>query len=957
MEGVRYEFRLLGPLEVRRDGVPVPIGAAKLRLLLASLLVDAGRVVTLDTLVYRLWGEAPPGRPRNALQNYVLRLRRAFGEDGGRVVVSHALGYSIAVDPDAMDLHRFAALVSRGRAALQDGFPERAAGPLREALDLCQGEPLSDLPPGLLPDVVAMLAEQRLDALELRIDADLALGRFHEVVPELRALVGAHPLRERFWAQRMRALYLSGRRGEALECYRTVASLLADELGVDPGADLQALHLAMLAERPGPDLTPVRRRPARGNLPAETNSFVGREDQLARTLRTLEGARLVTLTGVGGVGKTRLALRVAAEAAPAFADGAWLADLAQLVPRTEAEQLYRTIAESLGLHDHSPRSPADAVADHLRDRRLLLVLDNCEHLVEEVAALAQRLLCAAPALRILATSRERLAVPGEHVLLVPGLALPPGTGDSDEDRSEAVRLLLDRAAASAPEFGVTDRNRGAIVRLCRLLDGIPLAIELAAVRLSSMAVEEILDRLDDRFQPLSASPARARGRYRRTLRAVIGWSHGLCTEGERLLWARLSIFSGGFDLEAAEAVCAGGGVTAAEVADLLAGLVHKSIVMADGTEGRTRYRLLETIRRYGRQQLREAGAIDEFRLRHTRHYRDLTLRAAAHWCGPDEVDWLCRLRRDLPDLRGALESCATGPGPAAAGLDIVINLLRTRFWFFSGTLGEARHWLDQLSTARPGDAPDERETAAAAMRAFLIIVQGDRRAVPEAIAACRAAAAAHPCAPAVYVEGVHALLRGNDARSIALLARARAEFLAAGQAGDAHMATMFWAMAAAYLGDRDTAVHARDVYGTEAETTGAAWAASWALWTAGLAELRHGEPSRALAPLREALVRQHAIGDDWGPVWDVEALAWTAAAIGQHHRAAVLLGAAHRLRQATGVTLTGLKPFQAAHAEAARLIRGALTREAYAQAWHRGSADDDGVGLALTMVDEIIGSL
>ncbi|MCP9980337.1 ATP-binding protein [Actinomadura madurae] len=316
-----------------------------------------------------------------------------------------------------------------------------------------------------------------------------------------------------------------------------------------------------------------------------------------------------------------------------------------------------------------------------------------------------------------------------------------------------------------------------------LLDGIPLAIELAAVRLSSMAVEEILDRLDDRFQPLSASPARARGRYRRTLRAVIGWSHGLCTEGERLLWARLSIFSGGFDLEAAEAVGAGGGVTAAEVADLLAGLVHKSIVMADGTEDRTRYRLLETIRRYGRQQLREAGAIDAFRLRHTHHHRDLTLRAAAQWCGPDEVDWLCRLRRDLPDLRGALESCATGPSPAAAGLDIVINLLRTRFWFFSGTLGEARHWLDQLATARPGDTPDERETAAAAMRAFLIIVQGDRRAVPEATAACRAAAAAHPCAPAVYVEGVHALLRGNDARSIALLARARAEFLAAGQAG------------------------------------------------------------------------------------------------------------------------------------------------------------------------------
>ncbi|MFI0483541.1 BTAD domain-containing putative transcriptional regulator [Actinomadura sp. 9N215] len=952
----RYEFRLLGPLEVRRDGAPVRIGAAKLRVLLAALLIDAGRVVTLDTLTDRVWGEEPPGQARNALQNYVLRLRRALGAGGAEVVVSHPSGYSVVVEPDAMDLHRFAALVHRGRAVLEDeGSPERAAGLLREALGLWRGEPLSDLPAGLLPDVVAMLVEQHLDALELRIEADLALGRSADVLPELRALIGAHPLRERFWSQRMRALHQCGRRGEALECYRTVAALLADELGVDPGTDLQVLHRRLLAETAETEPAPRRRALGPGNLPAETTSFIGREDQLAQTRRALEASRLVTLTGVGGVGKTRLALRVAAEAARVFADGAWLADLALLAQRCGDEQVHRTVAESLGLQDHSPRSPADAVANHLRDKRLLLVLDNCEHLVEEVAALAQRLLRSAPGLRILATSRERLAVPGEHVLLVRPLTLPGDTEDTGDrvGGSEAVRLLLDRAAAAVPGFGTTGRDRASIARLCRRLDGIPLAIELAAVRLSSMAVEEILDRLDDRFQLVSASPTRVAGRYRQTLRDVIDWSHGLCTEGERLLWSRLSVFSGGFDLEAAEAVCTGGGVRGEEVVDLLAGLVHKSIVMADGAGDRARYRLLETIRGYGRQRLRESDGIDEYGDRHSRYYHGLTVRAAEQWCGADEADWLRRLHRELPNLRVALERCATCPDLAAAGLDIVINMLRARFWFFSGTLGEARHWLNRLAPVRTDHAPGELDVVVPAMRAFLVIVQGDLSAVPDAMAACRAAAAARPTALADYIEGLHALLCQADPASVAMLAGARAELLAAGGVGDAHMATMFWAMAAAYLGDRDTAFHARDVYLAEAETVRAPWAASWALWISGLAELRHGEPAHALAPLRSALVRQHAIGDTWGPVWDVEALAWTAAATGHHVHAAVLLGAAHRLREAAGVALTGLLPFQAAHAEAERTIRGALARDAYTRAWHRGSTAADTIGLALTTVDEI----
>ncbi|GAA0280664.1 hypothetical protein GCM10009527_091230 [Actinomadura nitritigenes] len=482
---------------------------------------------------------------------------------------------------------------------------------------------MSDLPPDLFRDVASGLTERRLDVLELRIDADLALGRSADVLPELRALISEHPLRERFWAQRMRALSRCGRHGEALECYREVASLLSGELGIGPGAELRKLHQRYLAA-PEPSGTPEQLMRGTGNLPAETTSFVGRERQMTEVRRALEASRLVTLTGAGGVGKTRLALRVAAGAASDFPDGAWPADLAPLTPGTEPEQLDRAVAESLGLSDHSARPPADAVTGLLRDRRLLLVLDNCEHLVDAVAALASRLLRSAPGLRILATSRERLGVLGEHVLTVPSLTLP------DEGASagacEAVRLLLDRAAAAAPAFLPADPDL--VAQLCRRLDGLPLAIGLAVVRLGSVTIEEILGRLDDRFGLLSGLQIRTGGRYQRPLRGVVDWSHGLCTEDERLLWARLSVFAGGFDLAAAQAVCAGRNIASEDVLNLLTGLVHKSIVVTDRAGDTTRYRMLETIRQYGQERLRERGGETRLRFRHCAHYRDLTVRAA-----------------------------------------------------------------------------------------------------------------------------------------------------------------------------------------------------------------------------------------------------------------------------------------------------------------------------------------
>ncbi|WP_155058057.1 AfsR/SARP family transcriptional regulator [Streptomyces blattellae] len=986
----RYEFRILGPLEVRRDGHPVGIGATKLRLLLAALLAEANQVVTVERLMSRLWGDQPPKDARNTLQNYVLRLRRALDCSADTTpVLTHPRGYVIKVDPDALDLHRFTALVLQGRTALKEATAASAAQALREALALWRGEPLSDLPAECLPDFVPALNEQRLDALELRIDADLVLGRAADVLPELRALIGAHPLRERFWAQRMLALSRCGRQGEALECYREVARLLADELGVAPGPELKRLHQRLLAAAPdlneGPDRTTAALPRGIGNLPIEMTTFVGREAQLAQVRALLASARVVTLTGVGGVGKTRLALRAAADLEPAFPDGVRLADLA---PLTGPELLDRAVAEALGLRDHSARPAVDTILDHLRDQRLLLVLDNCEHLVDDVAELVLRMARAAPGLRLLATSRQRLGLPGEHVLTVPSLTVPEAVSpsviqradvspsviqradvspsaiqradgvlcfeDGTSDRSEAVRLFVDRAVAAVPAFRITSRNRGVIAQLCRRLDGLPLAIELAAVRLSTMTADEILERLDDRFRLLSVPYGHPSTRYQHTLRGVVDWSYDLCTQQERLLWSRLSVFAGGFDLEAAEAVCGGEGIAREEVLNLLAGLVNKSIVAVNSSGDRARYSLLETIRQYGQQRLDEQDCATKLRLRHSDHYRAMAVRAGDEWCGPGEVDWLIRLRTELANFRTALDFCTTRRERVDAGVEIAVNLARTRCWFFNSTLGEGRHWLERLLPLNPG-TPPALAAGGLAMKAWIALCQGDNPSAEAFLIECRTLASELPdgavAPPVTFIEGAHAMLVRGDPCSAALLTEARDQFRAAGQRGDAHMATMLWAMAEAFLGDRDSARAALDAYVVEAAESGAEWARTWARWCTGLFQLRHDTAARSPAHLREALGRQWAIGDSWGPVWGVETLAWAMAATGRHTQSARLLGAAHRLRQETGVALIGLRPFHDAHAATEHQVREALGPQEYEAAWSQGASAQDGVRFALDTLD------
>ncbi|WP_246080113.1 BTAD domain-containing putative transcriptional regulator [Nonomuraea mesophila] len=936
------EYRILGPIEVVRDGLVLPVPAAKLRTLLAALLVNANDVVTVDTLIDQLWNHNPPDGARNTLQNYVLRLRRLLGTGADCPLVTRPHGYTIEVAPGSLDLYVFDILVRRARTAAAADETDRAATLLRQALRLWRGEALADVSSDALRrEVAAALDERRLDALELRIETDLTLGLHQILLPELRSLTAVHPLRERFWAQRMLALYRSERRSEALDCYQTIRGLLSSELGVDPGAELRDLHRRLLTGEITP-LCPVRPR-SRGNLPADVTTFVGRKQLLAQVGRLLTGNRLVTLTGVGGVGKTRLALQAGAELSGMFPDGVWLADLTAL---PEPRLLDQLVAQALELRDQSTRCPLDVVTEHLRSKRLLLVLDNCEHVVTAVATLVDVLLKACPKLKVLTTSRHRLGLTCEHVLLVPSLSLPPVPTGGPRGESppaltgyEAIELLADRAAAAAPGFAITLDNQQRVAQLCRRLDGIPLAIELAAVRLGTLSVDEILDRIGDGFD-LLAAPGTTTPRNHQTLRHVIDWSHRLCTEPERLLWERLSVFAGEFDVAAAEAVCSGCGVDRSDIVDLLAALVHKSVLLARTHGRRTRYRLLETLRQYGRRRLREAGMEEPLRRRHRDHYQRMAAQAAERWCGEQEIEWLSALRRELPNFREALTFSLGDPDQAIHGLEIAVNLTRTRVWFFAQALGEGRLWLERAYDAVPEHGPSR--IIVAALLKWSALVVGDRSTAgryPSTDEGHRA----DPVVSAIvtYAEGSHALLVHGDPHAIALLARARGGFERAGMYGDAHMTTMLWAMSCAFLGDARTARAAARDYLAEAEACGAGWAYTWTLWVLGLVELRHGDVGRSAASFGEALRRQYDIDDCWGPVWAVEALAWSAAACERHHRAAELLGVAHRMRRLVGVTLTELRPFHDLHAAAERRARTVLGEEAYLAAFTRGGQVTD----------------
>ncbi|GAA1593015.1 BTAD domain-containing putative transcriptional regulator [Actinomadura kijaniata] len=713
-------FGVLGQLAVWDDrDEPVHVPEAKVRALLADLLVHEGRPVAADRLIDDLWGDAPPGNPANALQAKVSQLRRTLGRDR---VVHEAAGYRLRIDdPGDVDAGRFRALAERARDAADP------VAPLTEALGLWRGPAFADFADAEFARAAAdRLNEQRLAVVEERAEALLAAGDHLLLVGELTDLVARHPLRERLRAAHMRALYLAGRQGEALESYTALRERLADELGVDPGPKLTALHQAILRQDAtllprsapahdhttpaGPTAPTASVASARAGLqapplPAPLTPLIGRDHALAEVERLLDGARLVTLTGPGGVGKTRLAVEAAHRLSPGSPDGVWLVELAGL---GAGDAVAQAVAAVPGVRDDAPDAAplADRLAAALRDRRPLLVLDNCEHVVRSDAALADRLLRAVPGLRILATGREPLDVAGETV--VPVEPLPT---------ADAVRLFTERARASAPGVALDAR---AVTEICERLDGIPLALELAATRVRGLGVRELAARLENRFRVLT-SGRRGAPERQQTLRAVIDWSWELLGAPERIVLRRLSVHRDGCTLEAAEAVCAGDGVAPGEVLDLVTRLVDRSlVVMVDGPAG-PRYRLLESVAAYAGERLREMEDHHATRHRHLRYHLDLAERAEPRLRGAGQREELGRLDAEAANLRAALGEAIARRGPEAARLVKALCW----WWLLRGRLAEGRAHLASALRDCPPD-PEVRELH----RAFRLLT-GDPRAADE----------------------------------------------------------------------------------------------------------------------------------------------------------------------------------------------------------------------------------
>jgi predicted ATPase/DNA-binding SARP family transcriptional activator len=707
---------MLGSFEVRRDdGAFADVPGARLRGLLIALALKPGHTVPKATLIDWIWGEHPPAEATNALQRLVSRLRKAL-PDG--MVEGQTDGYRLTAEPDSVDAVRFERLVGQAR---NDEDPQRVRL-LREALALWRGAAMQDV--GLQDSAafdaaVTRLEGLRLTAMEDRFDAEISLGHSVELVTELTDLVAAHPVRERLVAARRRARGAPGRDTEALLVYQRTREALADALGVDPSPELSALHVALLRGELG-----RREENRKTNLRAELTSFVGKDADVAVVRELIAEHRLTTLIGPGGSGKTRLATETARTLLGDLPDGAWLVELAAIGADGDVAQSTLT---ALGLRDAllggAPNAElTDRLIAAIREREALLILDNCEHVIESAAAFAHRVLGECQRLRILATSREPLGITGEALWLVEPLALPErDAGPGEIESSPAVQLLRDRAGAVRRDLAVDAHSLSTMVRVCRTLDGMPLAIELAAASLRTMSLDQLASRLDDRFRLLTSGSRTALPRHK-TLRAVVDWSWELLTDAERMVLRRLSVFSGGASLEAAERVCAGDAVEQEQVLELLTALAEKSLLLTEG-DSAPRYRMIGTIKEYAAHRLAEAGDSDLARHAHLAYFTELAETAEPHLRRAEQLEWLATLEAEHDNIGSAMHGAlAAGESRAAMGLAAGAGW----YWWLGGHRAEGIE-LIIAATKMPGEVSDEiRATVYALVVLFVNSGRGDQ---------------------------------------------------------------------------------------------------------------------------------------------------------------------------------------------------------------------------------------
>ncbi|MFC8709503.1 BTAD domain-containing putative transcriptional regulator [Streptomyces sp. NPDC057197] len=701
--GTRLRVTLLGACQVSRDGTVLPVPGARLRALVVRLALAGGHPVGPSGLIEAIWAEEPPTDPPHALQALVSRLRRTLGS--ADAVTQHAGGYRLAVDAADVDALRFERLAAEGRDRLRAADPRSAAAVLGEAVALWDDRPGTEPPAvsAVAPALAARLAHASAEAVTDLADAELALGRADMAAARLAPLLAEHPVHERAAALLMDALAAQGRQAEALALYERVREQLADTLGTDPGAALGERHLNLLrAERPAPGAPRVRR----DNLPAPLTSFLGRDDDLARIEALLTAGRLVTVLGPGGAGKTRLAVEAARRHRDAYRDGVWMVDLASV---TEPAKAGAALLAAMGLRGSAlfdapaglrgaPADEVDVLADQLGGHEALLVVDNCEHLVDAVAHLIAALLARCAALRVLATSREPLAVDGEALVPLGPLALPqPDAELAPARRTASVRLFTERAAAVRPGFGVDEHNLTEVLRVVRGLDGMPLALELAAARLRTLSLTGLAAGLSDRFRLLTTGSRTALPRHR-TLRAVITWSWDLLDPDARTVAERISVLPGGVTVASATALRDGTAVPAADVPELLADLVDRSLLHLAPDTGR--YRMLETIREYGLERLAEQGALPGVRDRAARHFAELVAHHDPLLRGPGQLPALHALHTEYDNVLAALRHlCDTADTGA---LSLAVDLIW--YWQMLGRHRDAAHWLGE-AVALPAGGP------------------------------------------------------------------------------------------------------------------------------------------------------------------------------------------------------------------------------------------------------------
>ncbi|MFC0114027.1 BTAD domain-containing putative transcriptional regulator [Kibdelosporangium aridum] len=925
------DIRLLGPLEIAASRGPVVLHGSVQRTLVARLGVRPGETVSREALVDALWDELPPRTATKTLHSHLARLRHQLQDASlAGLIAAQGPGYALLAPAEAADVVRFEAMVDRGREALAGGATETAVELLRQALGLWRGDPLVECRPGeWVRAEAAHLAEIRLAATENLISARLRVGEHLQLVGELEPLVIRYPFRERVWELLMLALYRSGRQADALAAFQRARTALVDELGIEPGRELHRLEAAILAADPTLELNAPRRTttgtPVCRRLPVPLTSLIDREADKAALGDLAAGRRLVTLIGPGGCGKTRLAIAVAAEHSEAVC-------FVDLTPLAKPELVPQAVAEAFGLRAQAAgRGAVDSLVDHLHDRSLLLVLDNCEHLVDACAHLVSALLPACPGLRVLATSRETLRVPGEAVYTLQPLATPDPKAVPAYDELlhyDSVRLFVERTRDAGGQIGTDGATAQGLATICAQLDGLPLALELAAALTAALPVPRIAEQLTGRFPALCSGSRTARPQHR-AMRTAIRWSYDLLDDDERALFRRLAVFVGGFDLPGVEALW-----PRADAVELLGRLVDKSLVVREW--GNARYRLLDTIHRFAAEQLADDEKCADVRQRHAEFYLALTEQAQEHLDGADAVEWLDRLTAEHENFRAAMAWAVAQPNSTALRLSVAL----TRYCQLRGHYRDGRRWL-AAALDRGAHTPLILRGNALYGSAVLTFLQCDYdAAVPlakqamamyeslndlEGTARTRTLLgsiwreqADYPRAMEFHRRALDTFREAGDARGIAE-ALQRCAFSAwlqgdfdpaqqwaqeslqrmrhLGDAEGAAGALLHLGAIAHYRGDQAQALRLLSEARQTSERTGCPEGIAWALNLLGLVHRATGSAS-ATALLQQSLAVHRKLGDRWRMASVLEALAALACDERRWEHAAQLLDEAATLRAA-----------------------------------------------------------